>query len=247
MEPLYIIKTGTTFPGILQKWGDFEDWVLQGLQLAEDQVHVVDVAAGDPLPIAETCGGAVLTGSHAMVTQRHAWSVSVGNWLPSLIEAGAPVLGICFGHQLLADALGGRVGFHPGGREIGTVDIQRAAACQADPLFSELPSVFPAHVTHAQTVLDLPPGATCLAANSFEPHHAFRAGTCAWGVQFHPEFHRGIMAGYLKEQAAELVAAGRPVEPWFQAIRDTPAAHQLLRRFASLAINPDLLHSGDEP
>ncbi len=247
MDSLFIIKTGTTFPKTLQKWGDFGDWVRLGLQLAEDQVQVVDVVAGDPLPVAGNCRGVVVTGSHAMVTERPAWSVSVGNWLPSLIEAEVPLLGICFGHQLLADALGGRVGFHPGGREIGTVDIQLAPACQTDPLFSELPTGFPAHVTHAQTVLDLPPGATRLAGNFFEPHHAFRAGTCAWGVQFHPEFHRGIMACYLREQATELAAAGRHVEPLLRAIRDTPTSHQLLRRFAALATNPSTENLGGRP
>jgi GMP synthase (glutamine-hydrolysing) len=101
------------------------------------------------------------------------------------------------------------VDYHPGGREIGTVDIDLLPAAVDDPLFASLPPGFSAHVVHAQTVMEPPPGAVRLAENAFEPTHAFRVGRRAWGVQFHPEFDLVRMTGYVDRLAADLVA-GRP-------------------------------------
>jgi len=89
-----------------------------------------------------------------------------------------------------------------------------------------------AHVVHAQTVLELPPGAICLAYNDFEPHHAFRLGRQAWGVQFHPEYDARIMQSYIRALADELVAAERDVEGLLETVQETPTARMILQRFA---------------
>jgi GMP synthase (glutamine-hydrolysing) len=209
-------------------------WTLNGLQLNSSEGEVVDVAAGDSMPDAKACGGVVVTGSHAMVTDNLPWSVAIAAWIPSIIAAEVPFLGICYGHQLLAQAMGGTVGFHPGGEEIGTVDIHLLPDSRTDPLFCSLPSPFKAHTTHSQTVLSLPPGAVCLASNSFEPHHAFRLGSCAWGVQFHPEYDRKIMESYVVEQTEELAAAGHSIPELLRTIADTPEAATILRRFGRM-------------
>ncbi len=234
MRRLFIIKAGTTFPNTARQWGDFDLWTLNGLQLSSSEVEVVDVAAGSPLPDAKACSGVVVTGSHAMVTDNLPWSEATAAWIPSLIAAEVPFLGICYGHQLLAQAMGGRVGFHPGGEEIGTVDIHLLPNSRTDPLFCSLPSPFKAHTTHSQTVLSLPQGAVCLASNSFEPHHAFRLGSCAWGVQFHPEYDRKIMESYVVEQTEGLEAAGQDVPELLRTIADTPEAATILRRFGRM-------------
>jgi GMP synthase (glutamine-hydrolysing) len=209
-------------------------WTLNGLQLSSSEVEVVDVAAGDALPEAKACSGVVVTGSHAMVTDNLPWSEATAAWIPSIIADEIPFLGICYGHQLLAHATGGTVGFHPGGDEIGTVDIYLLPDSRTDPLFCSLPSPFKAHTSHSQTVLSLPPGAVCLASNSFEPHHAFRLGSCAWGVQFHPEYDRKIMESYVAEEAKELKAAGHGIPELLQSISDTPVAATILRRFGHM-------------
>ena len=78
---------------------------------------------------------------------------------------GLPLLGICYGHQLLAHALGGEVAYNPAGRESGTVHIDLHPHAQDDPLFSALPLKFTAHATHVQTVARPPEGATVLAVD----------------------------------------------------------------------------------
>lgn len=187
------------------------------------------------LPPADSCLGVAITGSHDMVTDNLPWSIAVEKWLPSLVREEVPLLGICFGHQLLARAMGGKVGYHPGGIESGTVEISLSSSCADDPLFSGLPVQFPAHADHSQTVLSLPPGAVCLASSPHDPHHAFRIGRNAWGLQFHPEFTAKIMSEYILEQADKLRGAGISVPALLAGIRDTPVPRMLMKKFLLLA------------
>jgi GMP synthase (glutamine-hydrolysing) len=234
MKTLYIVKTGTTFAAVRRDHGDFDDWTRRAMGATRLPCMVID-AQGEPmLPPTEDCAGIVITGSHAMVSDQERWSVRLETWIRTLLAAAVPVFGICYGHQLLAAATGGVVGYHPQGKEIGTVDVQRCNLEEPDPLFDGLPATFTAHVTHAQTVIRLPPGALLLAGNRFEPHHAFRLGPCAWGVQFHPEYSPAIMRCYIAEQAAELQRLGRAPERLSGAVTSTAEAERLLVRFVRL-------------
>ena len=87
-------------------------------------------------------------------------------------------------------------------------------------------------MVHRQTARRLPPGAECLASSDFEPHHAFRVGEAAWGVQFHPEFDTVAMRGYIDQLADPLRQGGADPEQLAAAVTETEAATSLLRRFA---------------
>jgi GMP synthase (glutamine-hydrolysing) len=234
MKRLWIVKAGTTFPSMCRQYGDFEYWTSAGLGMDPTAVCVFDVAGDVTLPEPRDCAGVVVTGSHAMVTDRHGWSVALEAWIPRLLEFDVPFLGICYGHQLLASAMGGKVDYHPQGQEVGTVDIQLLSPCAADPLFQTLPATVAVHAVHSQTVVSLPSGAVRLACNDFEPNHAFRIGAMAWGVQFHPEYDDRIMRSYIEELADELRAAGQDVLALSAALRATPDAQQVLTRFADI-------------
>lgn len=232
MKTLVIIKTGSTFAVLRERFGDFEEWIARecsdGLAIT-----VVNAAAGETLPDLGSVSGIAVTGSPAMVTDKTDWMQTLSTWLVQAVQASVPTLGICFGHQLLAQALGGTVDYHPQGREIGTVTVNLTDAGKQDRLLGSLPAVFLAHVTHAQSVIRLPADAIHLAGNGFEPHHAFRVGTCAWGVQFHPEFSAAIMSGYITVQADALQTAGRDVEALHASVTDS-AANGLLTQFAMI-------------
>lgn len=124
MKPILIVKAGTTFAGTTRALGDFEDCTSRGIGLSGDQVRVVAAYENGPLPAWNSFSGVVVTGSHSMVTSREAWSKELAKWIPDLIEQRIPFLGLCYGHRLLAYAMGGEVGNHPRGREIGTVRIR---------------------------------------------------------------------------------------------------------------------------
>jgi GMP synthase (glutamine-hydrolysing) len=236
MKKLFILKVGTTFPETFRQLGDFDDWTLACLGPAAANTKVMDVEHGAPLPAISRCAGVIVTGSHAMVTEDLPWSVQIETWIPEVVAARVPFLGICYGHQLLARAMGGEVGFHPAGKEIGTVQVRRLPASDNDPVFAPLPEHFLAHVTHAQSVLHLPPNAICLAMNDFEPHHAFRVGKTAWGVQFHPEYDTRVMRSYIREQAEGLESSGRDVAELLAAVRETPWAMKVLQRFVDIIL-----------
>lgn len=225
-RPLLILKVGDTFADTALRLGDFEHWIAQGLQGCGLPVCVLDPRRGDALPTPATLAGVVITGSHAMVTDRAPWSEDVAHWLRQAVPAGLPTLGICYGHQVLAHALGGTAGNHPQGLELGTVQIERLPAAQHDVLFSALPDRFAAQVVHRQSALRLPPGAVPLAASGWEPHQAYRVGEQCWGVQFHPEFSAKAMQAYVNRLA--------PEAPQRKTVTDTPDAASLLPRFGEL-------------
>jgi len=226
--PFLIIKLGDTLEGLRIGRGDFDRWIADGLGAPAVPVQVCDPRRGDALPAHGSIAGAVVTGSHAMVTHRADWSERTAQWLAEGVARGTPLLGICYGHQLLAHAMGGVVDDHPQGLEIGSIDVTLAPAATDDPLFCGMPGRFRAHAVHRQTALRLPAGAVVLAGNAHEPHHAFRIGGCAWGVQFHPEFDAEAMRGYIDALATDPA-------PLRAAVTDTPAAAGLLGRFARWA------------
>ena len=236
---LWILKTGDALPSLRAVHGDFEDWIAHGLAQpnhlpAPLSVRTLDARTDAPWPAMETVAGVVVTGSPAMVTDREPWSERAAAWLAQLVAAQVPVLGLCYGHQLLAHALGGEVARHPGGLEIGTVAIRQLPAAAGDALFADLPIEFAAHVVHEQSVRHLPPGAVALAANAHEAHHAFRVGPSAWGVQFHPEFSDAVMRDFVQCFAPSLQSAGVDVDALQQQVQATPHAASLLARFAQL-------------
>ncbi|RJP77168.1 MAG: glutamine amidotransferase [Desulfobacteraceae bacterium] len=234
MKKLYIIKAGTTFPGTAKQFGDFDRWTAATLGRTDLEIDIVDTENGADLPSVKECAGAVITGSHSMVTDNLPWSVRLEEWILSLLHTDTPLFGICYGHQLLAQAAGGQVGFHPRGEEIGTVEVQLLPDCVNDPVFQSLPQSFLVHVTHEQTVLRLPAGAIRLAANHYEPNHAFRLGDRAWGVQFHPEYSMDIMRSYIREQKDELEAAGQNVPELLNRVSETPFAARTLQNFGNV-------------
>jgi GMP synthase (glutamine-hydrolysing) len=118
---------------------------------------------------------------------------------------------------------------------VGTVEVRVfPEAAAADPLFANVSRRFFAHATHSQTVLKLPPGAVHLAQSDHDPHHAFRIGSRAWGVQFHPEFSADIMRAYIQKQAEELIQEGQNPDRLVQTVAPTPEAAAILSAFARL-------------
>ncbi len=234
--PVLIVQTGRTHAHIRERLGDFDDWIATGLREGGAEVLTHDAQGNQPPPSLHTVAGIVLTGSHAMVSDREPWSEALVPWLRQAVAHAVPTLGICYGHQLLAHALGGEVVHHPKGVEIGTVTIQRHPVAASDPLLGHLPIAFEAQTVHWQTVKRLPQGAVLLASNDHEPHHAFRIGTHAWGVQFHPEFSEGALKAYLDGLGPTLAREGLDAAAIAQALQPTPQAASVLPAFARLAL-----------
>src|SRR3546814_17012152 len=117
-----------------------------------------------------------------MVTERRDGSEATAAWLREAAHAGVPVFGICYGHQLLAHALGGEVGDNPNGRKMGTVAVELLPAAADDPLFAGLPDRFLAQATHQQRVLRAPAGAPVLARSDAADRPALPWGAAGGGA-----------------------------------------------------------------
>lgn len=228
--PLLIIETGRPLP-TLNRYGNFAHWIRVAAGVCPSQTRVVDVTGGAALPAVGQLRGVVVSGSSAFVTDRADWSEATAAWLRRAVADGLPVLGICYGHQLLAHALDGEVGFNPAGRESGTIAVQLHDCAASDPLFAGLPATLPAHASHLQTVITPPAGATVLAHSARDQCQAFRVGQRAWGLQFHPEFATHHMRGYLRERAGCIARHGGDARQLSRQVRAAPHARQLLRRF----------------
>lgn len=237
MKPILVIKAGTTFSRILENCGDVEKWYLDALGPFSVEAKVCSPYAGDPLPEPGQIAAVIITGAHCMVTEQQAWSEQIARWLPEVIAADVPVLGVCYGHQLLAHALGGEVGYHPRGAEEGTFPMQFAPEAADDPLFSHFPSTIKIHASHSQTTLRLPPGSKVLGSNEFEPHHVVQFAPQVWGVQFHPEFTEQIMRLYIEEDAPALEKKGFDTAAALKSVTATPESNRIIEQFAQMVFS----------
>jgi GMP synthase (glutamine-hydrolysing) len=219
---------------LVKRRKDFDTWIATGSGLAAADVRVVSVFQDEPLPDAHGVQGVVVSGSSAMVTDRAAWSERTAAWLREAVRLEVPTLGICYGHQLLAHALGGEVDYNPRGRNIGTIDVELRDDARDDRLFGVFTESLNVAVSHRQCVMKLPPGSTWLAQTTRDPHHAFRIGSCAWGVQFHPEFDAGITRGYIEARREDLEQEGVDVDALLDNLLESADGTILLRRFADV-------------
>jgi GMP synthase (glutamine-hydrolysing) len=125
-------------------------------------------------------GGAM----HVDQENRHPWLRNEDELLRGLLDRRIPVLGVCLGAQLVAKALGTRVG--PLARpQIGWFDVEQTPEAADDPLFADLPRRFSSFQWHSYG-FDLPANAIPLARDPV-CLQAYRAGESAWGIQFHAE------------------------------------------------------------
>lgn len=132
---------------------------------------------------------------------RHPFLRDEKRWIRELLEAGTPILGICLGAQLIADAMGGRA-FKADRPEADLIDLSLTAAGLADPVIGPLrPPVLSVH----EDSFELPPGATLLAESDRFPH-AFRLDN-ALGIQFHPEVPSSKVADWARNDLRSLMLA----------------------------------------
>lgn len=230
MKKFLILEAGWPLDP-LRRHGSFGHWIRVAAGLHGREVHSCSVIDGEDLPNAKDFAGVLITGSGAMVTERADWSERSADWLRDAAHAGKPLFGICYGHQLLAHALGGAVDYNPRGREMGTVPVQLHAEAASDPLFGGLPLQIDAQTTHLQSVLAAPPTAKVLARSAKDDCQAFRWQESVWGVQFHPEFSSQMMRSYIAARRDALAKEGTCHHALLKSVRPSPQARRVLKRF----------------
>lgn len=228
-----ILVAGNTVPSVAARRGDFDRWIREntGDAWAGEWTSADVRDAGAPLPGPRDADAFVITGSSSSMTERAPWMLRAEALVRDIARARTPLFGICFGHQMIAQALGGEVTRNPRGREIGTVRVDRVAD---DPIFAGLPRSFDVQATHVDSVARLPEGARVLATTSLDPVAAFAIGPLVKAVQFHPEFDADVIRGYLQTRTEIIRGEGLDPEALLARVHDGTRGSDILRNFARL-------------
>lgn len=230
-KPWLIVQMGNPPEDLRPLIGEQSDWFRAALGEHGATAVVVQPFLGEALPAPDTIRGAVISGSWAMVTDREDWSERTADWIRVVIDAGTPLFGVCYGHQLMSHALGGEVAYHPKGREIGVLSVRLTADAAQDAILSDFPAAFDVNLTHEQSVVRLPPGATVLGGSDHDPFQIVRYGPRAMSVQFHPEFTPTIMTHCVARRTEALTGEGFDVPALLAGSQPTPHALRVLRQF----------------
>lgn len=230
--PFLLVRPGSIPEKIREAFGDFDQWFVRASPFGASSFHVVDPTR-DSLPPPNGYRGVLVTGSQAAAFGDDPWLPALLDFLRQTVKNKVPLLGVCFGHQAIAAALGGTVERNARGQELGTVELGLTPAGAADPSFQGVPRRFLAQASHDDHVVVLPPGARLLATNAHSEVQACRFNETTLGVQFHPEVTvdlvramilDGVRRGELTRAAAEKMLdqaapapeALRPLETFFQ-------------------------------
>lgn len=240
--PLGIVVCGEPPPEVASRFGPFVDWFAELLR--ERPVSAVGIDAKAPrLPGPKDFAGFVITGSPASVAAPEPWMSGIAELLHQAKAAGTPVLGVCFGHQLLAFAAGGEVIENPTGWEMGTYEVELLPAAAKVPLLGHIEEArFSANFSHRDAVVasSLPADVEVLAKNARTDVQALAWGEASLGVQFHPEFSAAITRAYIEVRKDDLAADAekrkaaedRP-EALLDRVTECPDSAALVDRFVS--------------
>jgi GMP synthase (glutamine-hydrolysing) len=206
-------------------------------RVPREQFRVVNVGRGDvPSPSHLADVHAVLIGGAGQYSAAddYEWTPAVLDFVRHVVTEGLPLFGSCWGHQIIARALGGRVVYDPEHSELGCGWVELTEAGKNDPLFHRFPDRFRANMGHHDRVVDLPAGATELARND-QRYQAFRLkGKPVYCTQFHSELdaerERERILVY-KELYQDALPADGTVQEVLDSLADTTAVDDLLYDF----------------
>lgn len=150
-----------------------------------------------------------------------------------LREKAVPILGICYGHQIVGESQGTRVLHDTSQNKVGTFPVALTDAGKADPLFSTLPPTFQAQYGHKDSLESVPAGATLLATGERCRTSALRYGRSLYTMQFHPELTAHDARWKLAHSPGYL-PKGVPIET---LIAESPEASSLIPSFIRLFVN----------
>lgn len=216
-----ILETGHAHDAIRAEHGDYDDMfrrLLAPFDLTFQVWDVENMVFPDSVHAAE---GWLITGSRHGVYEDHPFIPPLEAFIRDAYAADVPVVGICFGHQIVAQALGGRVEKFTGGWAVGPHDYR----IEGQDLTL--------NAWHQDQVIVPPDGAETLGSSPFCAHAALRYGNRAFTVQPHPEFDNGVVSGLITHRGPGVVPAPLLQDAQARLAQpiDAPAMAERIARF----------------
>lgn len=194
-----ILQTGRTPEEMRAKHGDYDGLFKRLLAGRGFEFETYPVLDGVFPANAHAAQGWLITGSKFGVYEDHDWIAPLEDFLRLVYAAGVPIIGICFGHQILAQALGGRVEQFSGGWSAGAVNYQLSGS--DEDTFNSTVMAW-----HRDQIVELPQDAQVIGQSDFCPYAMLAYGDRALTIQPHPEFTADFVADLMTARRDSLPA-----------------------------------------
>ncbi len=188
-----ILQTGHAPEALIDETGDYDEMfnaLLDGNDFTFETFAVVDGKFPQSVNDAD---GWVITGSRHGAYEKHPWIPPLEDLIHDIIKSGKPMVGVCFGHQVIAQALGGKVEKFKGGWSVGRTDYDLNG------------KTVTLNAWHQDQITQLPEGAKVLGSNHFCQYAMVAYGDNVWTVQAHPEYSNEFLHGLRKTRGKGVV------------------------------------------
>jgi len=183
--------------------GDYPEMFGAWLSGSPFNLRVYDVCAGQFPQSLDECDAYITSGSGCSAYDDIEWILRLKRFLVEARGEGKPFIGICFGHQIMAEALGGKVEKSEYGWGVG---VRPMEIIRHEPWMQPHTSRISLHYMHQDQVTELPANAVVIASSEHCPIAAFRVGETMLGIQAHPEFTSNYSRALLNDRTARIGA-----------------------------------------
>ncbi|MBB3993565.1 GMP synthase (glutamine-hydrolyzing) [Sulfitobacter undariae] len=188
-----ILRAGHSPDGMIEAMGNYDEMFVTLLAGNDFTFQTYSVVDGEFPASAQEADGWLITGSKHGAYEDHAWIPPLENLIRDINSADKPLIGVCFGHQIIAQALGGKVEKFKDGWSVGRTEYTLDGKTVA------------LNAWHQDQVTQLPTGARVVGSSDFCANAMLAYGDNIWTVQPHPEFSPEFVDGLIKSRGIGVV------------------------------------------